>query len=241
MDCFPRAHANAMTNRHLNDMKKILSLALVALTTVSAWATDVTFDFTTASGVSAMGLTAPKSDSKLFLTAPIVKEGVTVTPSSNVCIWNDDEGDMYLYLQSTAAVGNQSLVIEVPDGNKIKSIAFRYLTPSYAGRVEFDSGEFSEEYVQQGNKYWENLNWNGDTQALTLTTTGNKVVAFDSFVVTYEEDQATGVDGIEAGKQVRSTRYYNLAGQTSATPFDGVNIVVNEMADGSKVTTKVIR
>ena len=34
---------------------------------------------------------------------------------------------------------------------------------------------------------------------------------------------------------------YNLNGVQSATPFQGVNIMVNEYNDGSKTTSKVIR
>ena len=178
-------------------MKKIFTLALVTLMAGSAWATEVTFDFTTSSGVSAMGLTAPRSDSKLFLTKDVaVSIGeVSLTPNTDkICIYNDDEGDMYLYLQSTATVGNQSFTISVPEGKKIKTIRFKYLTPSYINRHEFDSGTFEDEYVSSGNRYAEYCNWSGDAQAVKLTTTGNKIVAFDSFVVNYEEEPAQPQD-----------------------------------------------
>ena len=50
----------------------------------------------------------------------------------------------------------------------------------------------------------------------------------------------TGVENI-AVKDVKTVRYYNLQGIESATPFDGVNIVVKEMTDGSKVASKVVK
>lgn len=40
---------------------------------------------------------------------------------------------------------------------------------------------------------------------------------------------------------LKSVRFYNLQGMESATPFQGVNIVVSEMTDGSKVITKVVK
>lgn len=42
-------------------------------------------------------------------------------------------------------------------------------------------------------------------------------------------------------KQVLGHTYYNLAGMSSSTPFDGINIVVTRYSDGSISTTKVIK
>ena len=39
---------------------------------------------------------------------------------------------------------------------------------------------------------------------------------------------------------MKSVRYFNAAGLESNVPFPGVNIIVKEMNDGSKVTTKAI-
>jgi len=63
-----------------------------------------------------------------------------------------------------------------------------------------------------------------DMEAMTLTIVG------ESF---------TGIENLTTG--VKSVRYYNLQGIESATPFQGVNIVVKEMTDGSKSTSKVVR
>ena len=50
----------------------------------------------------------------------------------------------------------------------------------------------------------------------------------------------TGIENLNMDN-VKSVRYYNLQGVESATPFDGVNIMVREMTDGSKVATKVVK
>jgi hypothetical protein len=42
-------------------------------------------------------------------------------------------------------------------------------------------------------------------------------------------------------ENVKSVRFYNAAGVESATPFNGVNIVVCEMTDGSKSVIKVVK
>ena len=51
----------------------------------------------------------------------------------------------------------------------------------------------------------------------------------------------TAVEEINAGKTVASVNYYNVAGQMSAQPVDGVNIVVTTYTDGTRTTTKVIK
>ena len=51
----------------------------------------------------------------------------------------------------------------------------------------------------------------------------------------------SAVEEINANKAITSVRYYNLAGQLSAQPVDGVNIVVTTYSDGSMSTAKVIK
>ncbi len=55
-----------------------------------------------------------------------------------------------------------------------------------------------------------------------------------------EEDTPTAINSIFLEEGVKSIRFYNAAGLESTTPFQGVNIVVKEMIDGSKVSTKTI-
>ena len=51
----------------------------------------------------------------------------------------------------------------------------------------------------------------------------------------------TGVNDLQTAKGVTSVRYYNAAGIASNTPFNGMNIVVKTMSDGSTVITKVVK
>lgn len=54
--------------------------------------------------------------------------------------------------------------------------------------------------------------------------------------------QLTGVNTVTTtGKIVKYVTYYNVAGMQSATPFEGINIVVTTYADGSQSATKVIK
>jgi hypothetical protein len=61
------------------------------------------------------------------------------------------------------------------------------------------------------------------------------------YVLDVEQTPITAIDNISVEEGVKSVRYYNVAGAESTTPFNGVNIVVKEMLDGSKVTTKVVK
>ena len=50
----------------------------------------------------------------------------------------------------------------------------------------------------------------------------------------------TGINAISA-KNVAGVRYINVAGMSSDTAFDGLNIVVTTFTDGTKVVTKVVK
>lgn len=56
-----------------------------------------------------------------------------------------------------------------------------------------------------------------------------------------ENPTPTGVNDVNAAKAVQSVRYYNVAGQQSATPFEGVNIVVTRYTDGSEQSSKLLK
>lgn len=51
----------------------------------------------------------------------------------------------------------------------------------------------------------------------------------------------TAVSQVEAARTVRSVTYYNLAGMSSATPFEGVNVAVTRYTDGSIAARKVMK
>ena len=53
-------------------------------------------------------------------------------------------------------------------------------------------------------------------------------------------DSVTGVESVEQAKAISSVTYVNAAGQQSATPFSGLNIVVTRYTDGSTTTVKQV-
>ena len=60
-----------------------------------------------------------------------------------------------------------------------------------------------------------------------------------------KSDMITAIDNINVDKRgdmrsLKSTRYYNMMGVESATPFEGVNIIVKEYSDGSRESSKAI-
>ncbi|MCF0181037.1 MAG: starch-binding protein [Muribaculaceae bacterium] len=50
----------------------------------------------------------------------------------------------------------------------------------------------------------------------------------------------TGISDVNA-EQVKDVKYVNLAGMASSEPFDGVNIVVKTMTDGTQQVTKIVK
>ena len=51
----------------------------------------------------------------------------------------------------------------------------------------------------------------------------------------------TAVNEVKLSTEVDGIRYYNVMGQESTTPFDGINIMVIRYTDGSMVTKKIYR
>lgn len=68
----------------------------------------------------------------------------------------------------------------------------------------------------------------------------NYYIADKIFTVSWPSNVVTGLNGI-AVSSVADVRYYNLAGQCSDKPMDGVNIVVTTYTDGSTKSQKVFR
>ena len=54
-------------------------------------------------------------------------------------------------------------------------------------------------------------------------------------------NDGSGVEQINADRQVANVRYINVAGMESDEPFDGLNIVVTTYTDGTTTTAKVLR
>lgn len=79
----------------------------------------------------------------------------------------------------------------------------------------------------------------GNTATKLSETSDYVVAALEITKVT--EGENTGVTDVNSAKTVQSVRYYNVAGQMSDAPQDGVNIVVTKFTDGTTATSKVIK
>ncbi|GEM_PF-1091828 len=87
--------------------------------------------------------------------------------------------------------------------------------------------------------------WGAATTGAPAKVAANDDLSFQNYVVyplaITQSQVITGVDNLNASKDVVSVQYVNAAGMVSTTPFKGVNMVVTRYADGSQVTTKVVK
>jgi len=87
--------------------------------------------------------------------------------------------------------------------------------------------------------------WDAATTGAPAKVAADDPLSFQNYVVyplaISESQVITGVDNLNASKDVVSVQYVNAAGMVSTTPFKGVNMVVTRYADGSQVTTKVVK
>jgi len=83
------------------------------------------------------------------------------------------------------------------------------------------------------------VTWTGSAASVIFTKTGQ--LRASKIEVTYASADPTAVSDVAATKEVAAVRYYNLAGQQAAEPFEGVNIVKTVFTDGTSATSKVVR
>ena len=79
---------------------------------------------------------------------------------------------------------------------------------------------------------------------LVVDGEAGQLINFDDIytdIDVFVQKEASAVNEINTGKTVAGVAYYNLAGQKSAQPVDGVNIVVTTYTDGTRTTAKVIK
>lgn len=96
-----------------------------------------------------------------------------------------------------------------------------------AGTGTEDALSWGSWVLYSTNKYWTGAMATGKVSY----TNGNKFV-FPS---------TTGINEVNTNKQAVSTTYFNVAGQQSAVPFNGVNIVVTRYDDGTSHAAKIMR
>ncbi len=95
--------------------------------------------------------------------------------------------------------------------------------------------------------YWQSTGGNGAPRRILPKDDGARETT-PAYIVyplssggSSETEIVTAVEDVNGKKMVDSVRYYNLMGQESKSPFEGINIVVTRYTDGSSSTAKVLR
>lgn len=165
-------------------MRKLLSVTLMALMTVAAWAGEVTFDFSSADGLQAMGITAPAQSQGVNLTdvGTITVDGVklsAVDGSTQTRVWNS-QGSYTLRIY----VGG-SITLAVESGS------ITGVTINAANTSNFDLlasvGDYS---VSNGVG-----TWTGSTASVSFSHTTTKNAQIASIVVTTSTEAPTDGPG----------------------------------------------
>lgn len=78
-----------------------------------------------------------------------------------------------------------------------------------------------------------------------ISPSSSRTAKYTVYPIRLNDDMATAIETITADKasgmrSLKSTRYYNMMGVESSTPFQGVNIIVKEYTDGSRESSKAI-
>lgn len=171
-------------------MKKfLLTLSLLALClgANTAWADEVTLDFSTSSGLKALGLGVPsnKAYSVYLGTGTYTQDGVSLSAT------NGSSSTRVFYTKSGISLRvykGGSITLSVAEGNAITSVKFKLFEISYYGCFTADSGSFDT------TTNWSTKTtpvWTGSANSVKFSTSQspsskyNPTVAVSSIVVTY--------------------------------------------------------
>ena len=206
-------------------MKKYFAFLFIVVMTMMAHA-EVMANFNFYDQGRYMGFTVPRDGESIDLPTLTI-DGVTISSTGNVVVFNDDS-DLELRFM---AGGEVTFTCDYPftkieaEGQSMPSATF----------LTANCGEYSAD----GSSYT-GIWTPGDGSFKSVTFTATALTKMDGFIVYYDEP-TTGVGGINTDAAVKSVKYVNAMGQVSNVPFQGVNIVVTEMTDGSIHTTKVLK
>ncbi len=99
--------------------------------------------------------------------------------------------------------------------------------------------------VRKNSAYWQSTGGNGAPRRIVPKEDGVRegTPAYIVYPLSSggNSEIVTAVEDVNGKKVVDSVRYYNLMGQESKSPFEGINIVVTRYTDGSSSTAKVLR
>ncbi len=172
--------------------------------------------------------TSMKNADDYAFTPPFFTKAGTMKLTYRVKGYSYRYSDAYeVVLTNTTAVGGQGMTRADAYSEVIETVGQNALQSSmYVTReVEF--------HIPSTGVYYLGFH-NVSTDSWGLYVGGTSVEVI-------ELDPSTGIGDVTAGKTVSSVRYVNAAGQQSATPFAGMNIVVTTFTDGSTQAVKVIK
>ncbi|MBR1551808.1 MAG: hypothetical protein IJ632_05750 [Muribaculaceae bacterium] len=160
--------------------------------------------------------------------------------------------------------GDLAASVELPDGNNDGENGFKVISYAEDGSTVWYGGEDANNahffkvdegllgaelslypgndyvnlIVEKGGKY--NLILKEASASAASGAPAKAPAAGLKLIVTKAEELPTAVTDLTV-ENIASVQYVNLAGQVSAAPFKGVNIMVTTMKDGSKKAVKVVK
>ena len=167
--------------------------------------------------------------------------------------WNTDAGEEITEEGATITVEAQDLADPVDTKQE-----FKLITPAedggwtWIGGISENEGveyfDVTDEMIENGQEITlyagpEYKNFRlpaAGTYIIKLIDSGESKADFNSLRMVVEKKTVTAINDVNT-KSVKSVKYVNIAGMVSDKPFDGVNVVVTTMTDGSTVVSKVIK
>ena len=172
-------------------------------------AAEVTFDFSTADGISAMGYTLPEPSSGTNLTqaGPVTVDGVTLSAidgATETRIWNS-QGSYTLRIYVDGAV-----TLSVAEGS------ITGITVNAANASNFDLIADVGDYSNEGTVG----TWTGSAASVTLTHVGSKNAQVASIVVTTSSEGSGGDEEDPIDPNIlKLVSLQNLSALEDGTPF----------------------
>ena len=201
-------------------IRKLYFLSLLAIFAGPVTANDdtsVTFDFTNAEEINALGIETPENGAGTNITTDIVKDGVTISidngsASNPTRIWATNSGvlDFRIYK-------NASLTITVPEGKLIKE-----MTWTTANSVNFSASEG----LASGTA------WTGEANPVVLSCTSNTRI--NVLTISYGDHEEAYI-GLSSTFDLTSAEQYGF--WNISIPENGKGTSVNGNTLGDEIAT----
>ena len=163
----------------------------------------------------------------------------TAAGGSDLCVVSDHDGTVEILNASAlpgAFVNNISGKVNGTIIILAAGVGDNYPTTQPTGMPAAISYEYNLLYTQPAMSA-------GSRIALkdSNTLTGTFYFGIDYPSIFTTSSIVTGVDNLDASKEIVSVKYYDVAGRESVIPFRGINIVHVTYTDGTTTTAKVIK